>query len=145
MRQIYSRTRGFPCPFCHQHFKSPSGLTQHKSTCSKNPDYHANICNPPSFTLPSQSPSRTPQRTPDLFRQDQHFGFSPRTPVSFLQDEHFDFLPYTPAPHISNNPPNHDSPRRIRWTEKGRAKIRIHPYLNGELFMYPIEMILIHL
>lgn len=129
---------GFRCPFCSRfRFKTPGGLTRHKLACSKN---SANIYNPPSssFTpssrspsqaLPSQSPSHTPPRTPGLF----------------LQDQHFNFPPYTPAPH--NNIPIYDSPRRIRWTQKGRVNIRLHSYLDGELFMpvYPIEMILIHL
>lgn len=138
IKRIRFRPRGFLCSLCSRfRCKTPGGLTRHKLTCSKN---SANIYSPPrssSHALPSQSPSHTSPRTP-LFHQDhdQLFDFPPRTPGLFLEDQLFDFPPHTPAPR--NNTAIYDSPRRIRWTQKGRANIRIHPYLDGELFMYPI-------
>lgn len=148
IKRIRYRPYGFQCSFCDQfRFKTPGGLTQHQLTCLRNP---ANVYNPPlstppftppshwqspSHVLPSQSPSHTPhwQRTPF------------RTPGLFLQDQHFDFPPYTPAPHNNAVTPIYDSPRRIRWMQKGRVNIRFHPYLDGELFMYPTKIILMHL
>jgi hypothetical protein len=126
MKRIRFRLRGFGCPFgCRFLCKTPGGLTRHKYTCSKNP---ANIYNPPPSTPPSQSPnhsaspswipSNTPPCTPGLFHQDL---------------QHLIFPPHTPAPQ--NNAPIYESPRRIRWTQKGRVNICIHPYLDGELFM----------
>ena len=132
IKRIRFRPRGFRCSFCSRfRCKTPGGLTRHKLTCSKNSE---NIYNPPvpSFTPPSLSPSRSesPPHAPGLF---QHLGFPPHTPGLFLQDQHFDFPPHTPAPN--NNTLIHDSPRRIRWTQKGQVNMRIHPYLDGELFM----------
>jgi hypothetical protein len=146
MKEISQRTRHhtrrFPCSFCHKLLKSPGGLTQHKLTCSENP---SNTYNPPSFTppsqsprhvLPFQSPSRTPQRrTPDLLLQDQNFSSPPYTPGFSFHDQIFCFPPHTPAPHC-NNALTDDSPRRIRWTQKGRVNMRFHPHLDGELFVY---------
>ena len=117
----------------------------------------------PSQSLGShaQTPNpSTPQRTPGLFHQDEHFNFPPPSPGLFHQGQHFDFPPHTPGlplqdfpflprtpglflqdfpPHTpapNHNPANYDSPRRIRWTQKGRLNIRFHPILDGELFMY---------
>jgi hypothetical protein len=135
-KRLRFRFHGFRCQFrCRSLFKTPGGAARHALSCSKNP---ANFYNPPPSAPPSLSqnsrlshtpppggpitapPSHTPSHTP------------PRTPGLFCQDS-LDFPPHTPAPH--NNAPVYESPRRIRWTQKGKVKIRIHPYLDGELFV----------
>lgn len=113
------RPRGYRCGFCSQFYKTPGGLTRHRFTCLKN---SANTCSPPSSTPPLRSPSHVP----GPFSPDQDVYFPPCTPSFFRP-------PHTPAPH--NHMPTYDSPRRIRWTQKGRLNIRVHPYLDGELFM----------
>jgi hypothetical protein len=119
-RRLSFHARGFGCPFvgCRYLCKSPGGLTRHKASCSKNP---ANIYNPLPSTTHSQSQSLP--RTPSPFHQQLHDLVSP---------------PQTPA--IGQNSPVHQSPRRIRWTQNGRAQIRIHPYLDGALFIYLFQL-----
>jgi hypothetical protein len=141
IKRIRYRPYGFRCSFCNRfRFKTPGGLTQHQLICSRNP---ANIYNPP-FIPSSQSPSHSPpSQSPSHTLHWQHTPL--RTPGLFLQDQHLDFPPHTPAPYNNTMTPTYDSPRRIRWTQKGRVNIRIHPYLDGELFVHPIKVILMHL
>jgi hypothetical protein len=143
IKRFLFRSPRYHCCFCHQSgYKSPGGLTRHERTCSKNP---ANLPNPPAFTPPSRSPSHAlPSQSPSLTRTSTLLC----TPASglFLQNQNFEFPPHTPAAPLNNTvTPIYDSPRRIRWTQKGRLDIHIHSYLDGELLMYPTEMILMHL
>src|SRR6266850_1192574 len=111
----------FLCPFhgCRTTCRSPGGLTRHKSTCQHNP---VNIYHPPS---PSAS---SVQNQPPL---------PPHTPSPQPELGIFNFMP----PHTPQNrsPMNQsplgpqESPRRKQWIDKGRYKLHIHPYLDGEL------------
>jgi hypothetical protein len=111
MKRLRFNSRGFRCPYqCGSLCKTPGGLTRHKSACAKNP---ANIYIPQ--TPPSESPQLASPRTPSPFHQE-------------LQD--LFYTPSTPANH--DHAPIPQSPHRIRWTVKGRLKIRTHPYLDGQ-------------
>lgn len=131
IKRNHFRPRGFACPYCFSfRCKTPGGLTRHEHACPKNP---ANAYNPPPLTPPFRGPSHAPSS------ESQSPSHAP--PGLFDENQRFSSPPHTLAPQ--NNTPIYDSPRHIRWTQEGRLNIRVHPYLDGELFMHPIEMILI--
>lgn len=113
----------FLCPFqgCQMTCKSPGGLTRHKSTCRYNPENIYRSPSPAARSVRDQLSPGNPPHTPSPQPEFGTFNFTPpRTPQNG-------------SPTNQSGSSLQGSPRRKRWIDKGRYKLHVHPYLDGEL------------